>query len=299
MWEFQQQSFQHWAVSCRQRSDDVTGSSGLPSERQADRRSGRAHWEPEIRCDRSSEGKRGCLVFQLDQRRCIWMVSVGKTCSVMLLYLPPALWAAVFPPDWIEVADVFWSALCAYRGHANCVCMDYSSHVHYYTRDALKKTTTTTAGSIQNCNVHSQIKTQAGLGRMTPPQRGTTEHAFINRYAPYNEGLFRQPYTMSTGTIWDSNIWDACVWWRGGLLMCRLMAVVRKTDLNGTKLQRDAQTLPKAQWMWFWWTTAFSSGLRVWLFIVLVKSEGRSWHRGAPGAPLSAGALIEAVVTAR
>lgn len=39
----------------------------------------------------------------------------------------------------------------------------------------------------------------------------------------------------------------ACVWWRGGLLMCRLMAVVRKTDLNGTKLQRDAQTLPKTQ----------------------------------------------------
>lgn len=96
MWEFELRGFQHWAVSCRRQCDDVTGSSGLSHGRQTDRRSAGAHWEPEIRSARSSDGKRRLLGFEVVPPRCIWMFPAGKKCSVMLLCFSDAFWAAMF-----------------------------------------------------------------------------------------------------------------------------------------------------------------------------------------------------------
>lgn len=213
MWEFELQSFQHWVVSCRQQSDDVTGSSGLSSERQADRRSGRAHWEPENRWARSSEGKRGCLGFQLDPPRCVWMFPAGKKCSVMLLCFPFCPFScAVF--DWIEVANIFWSA--SYIGVMPTVsCLDYSSHVHYSIRSALNAhhdhrwihsvlwSPAYTWTQIRDvvCGVWTHYAASAR-------HNGTYLYKCVCTYKLcLNEGLFNERYSVSIETIWDVWVW--------------------------------------------------------------------------------------------
>lgn len=150
MWEFALQSFQQRVVSCRQASGDVTGRSGLSPERQADGRSGRVHWEPEIRCTRSSVGKRGCLGFQFDPPRCIWMFPAGKDCSGMLLCFPSALWAAVFSigsklPTYFDQRRITGSCQVCYAGITVAMCIIIYA--------LLLMHTTTTTGSIHYCNI--------------------------------------------------------------------------------------------------------------------------------------------------